>query len=321
MSDYLNFLINNKIRRPKSLNLPLIVLGSISIGGAGKTPAVIALSLALKKRGFNVGIISRGYKGRLREATEVSRTSNPLDVGDEPFMIAWLTGCPVFVGRDRYEAAGSLLARNKLDLILSDDGLQHYSIKGDINISLIDASMGLGNKHCLPVGPLRESPSRLCEMDCVLINLVNTNNRSDGKTANQLDKYKIGERSFFMKSSGISFIKLNDAIFSRAKVKEYTPAEWKNLNKGNQVHAVAAIAQPQNFFNLLKTHGIDCATTSFPNHHSFNPDNLSSLGGDCLIMTEKDAVKCAKFSCNNLWAVRVNYSLDDGFVRKVISLL
>lgn len=330
LSNRLDFLCKTKIRQAKSLDVPLIILGGITIGGAGKTPAVIALTRALEKRGFKVGIISRGYKSSAKRPLEVSVNSKMGDiggaaVGDEPLLIACSTKCPVFIGANRHQVATSLLARHKVDVIISDDGLQHYGLRGDLTLVVIDGAMGVSNSHCLPVGPLREPVARLNKANFVLFNLVNTNNILPDKTSAALKSIKPPQ--FMMKSKSVAFVKVTHDLCSNKSTREYSLTEWQKLNKDKRIHALAGIAQPQNFFALLEHNNIHFTARSFPNHYNFQPDDIANLDkandGAVILMTEKDAVKCAEFSAQqeNMWALRINYYLDEKMIQQILALL
>lgn len=328
--NYINWLIKTKLFNRHSLKIPLIVIGSISLGGSGKTPAVISLINELTTRGFKVGIISRGYKGDNKTPKEVFTAANPNEVGDEPLLIACATGCPVCVGADRYLTAKYLLKRHKVDVIVSDDGLQHYRLAADIEVALLDDSMRLSNRHCLPVGPLREPPKRLAKVDFIVMNLAN---RSDETTAQktQLPNLDIADENIYsMTRKSISYIKLSDNNLANSQRSPeatgektvYTLAEWLKLTKGKQVHAVAGIAQPQNFFNLLKGQGLSFIPHAFANHHKFSATDINFGESEIIIMTEKDAIKCSEFSgAGNLWALRINYELDASLINHLVAKL
>ncbi len=353
--NYINWLVKTRILSRHSLKVPLIVVGSITLGGAGKTPAVISLAKELTAMGFKVGIISRGYKGNNKQPTEISTRSHPNEIGDEPLLIACATDCPVFIGTDRYLTAKRLLQSYRVDVIVSDDGLQHYRLAADIEVAMLDNVMGLSNRHCLPVGPLREPWHRLKKVDFIVVNLANENKQEVGEKHNLADlpfNDKKDYNIYTMKKTTRSLIKLsknnyinltqvkeagnkiekNAGEYSDAarENREYQIEEWLKLVEGKQVHAIAGIAQPQNFFNLLDEQGIEFISHRFPNHHKFSADDLN-FGNDgdtkankdkIIIMTEKDAVKCSKFTeLGNLWALRISYELDASFIKKIVAKL
>lgn len=268
------------------LRVPVIVVGNIAVGGTGKTPFVIWLVEQLKKWGWKPGIISRGYGGR--SATWPRRVvdfSNPAEVGDEPVMMARATGCPVVVGPDRLTDARSLLDNEEVDILVSDDGLQHYRLPRDLEIAVVDAGRGLGNGKLLPAGPLREPAERLGEVALVVVN---------GRG---------------WKAPGSSSV-----------VMDLVPAQARNLNtrerrplsgfSGSTVHAVAGIGNPARFFSMLSRHGIQLVMHPFPDHHPFRPADLEFGDNLPVLMTEKDAVKCAAFATERHWIVPVIAQVD-----------
>lgn len=268
------------------LPVPVIVVGNIAVGGTGKTPYVIWLAAQLKKWGWRPGIISRGYGGQSRSwPRRVTDFSDPQEVGDEPVLIARATGCPVTVGSDRLVDVRAMLLNENVDIVISDDGLQHYRLARDLEIVVVDASRGLGNGHLLPAGPLREPPSRLQEVGLVVVN---------GR----------GWKS----------------PVSRSLTMELVPGEAQSLKgderralagfSGNTVHAVAGIGNPARFFSMLSRHGIQLIMHPFPDHHPFQASDLE-FGDDLpVLMTEKDAVKCTKFGSERHWVVPVTAQVD-----------
>lgn len=344
--NYSDWLVKTKILSRHSLKVPLVIIGSIVLGGSGKTPAVISLVKQLTARGFKVGIISRGYKSDNKVPKEVTPMAKASEVGDEPLLIACATGCPLFIGADRYITARRMLHRHRLDVIVSDDGLQHYRLAGDIEVAMVDHVMGLSNKHCLPVGPLREPASRLKEVDFVVKNLANQgeylplkDKRAKNKPAQKVpaeDLAFTGKKIYAMRRESISCIKLSDNNLTNLqadvnkKVTTHPIDKWIKLSQDKEIHAVAGIAQPQNFFNLLQEHGVKFIPHTFANHHKFSASDINFIDADkgankkdkIIIMTEKDAIKCSEFSENaNLWALRINYELDNSFVNKLVSKL
>ncbi len=342
-ANYLDRVIKTKILQRHSLRIPLVVVGSIALGGAGKTPAVISLVKEFTKRGFKVGIISRGYKGDAKKPTEVSIASNPAEVGDEPLLIACSTDCPVFIGSNRYLVARTLMARHKVDVIVSDDGLQHYRLAAEIEVAMIDQAMGLSNGHCLPVGPLREPHDRLTRVDFVVVNQTNpvpviSPKDSSKKAASQVNldsiikdlhtkgltkgHTKIYNKIHFMERKSISCIKLDNHNLANLRASGCSIAEWQKSLCGKQVHAIAGIAQPQNFFNLLQEQGVAFTPHIFANHHKFSVAELNFGKDKVIIMTEKDAIKCSEFNeLDNLWALRINHELESSLISEIVAQL
>jgi tetraacyldisaccharide 4'-kinase len=277
------------------LPVPVVVVGNITVGGSGKTPLVIALAHALRARGFHPGIVSRGYGGD-EAVREVLPGSDPAVAGDEP-PIAAAAGFPVWVGRRRVEAGRELLAAHpSCDVVICDDGLQHYALARDVEIAVVDASRGAGNGLLLPAGPLREPEARLDEVDAV-VRLV----------------------------SGSVAPENGDG---RATLMTHAPMPWRNVRDGREVcdaesfagagvHAVAGIGHPQRFFAMLRAMGITATEHGFPDHHAFMRADLDFPGATAVLMTEKDAVKCASFADERWWYLPIRAVIDAALVELV----
>jgi tetraacyldisaccharide 4'-kinase len=273
--------------RTARLPAKVVVVGNISAGGTGKTPMVIWLVHTLRARGFTPGVVSRGYGGT-GALTEVSADADPGVVGDEPVLLARRTGCPLWVGPDRAGAARALLTRHPgVDVLVSDDGLQHYGLARDFEIAVVDASRGLGNGLPLPAGPLREPASRLASVDAIVVNGQDPGPAGDS-------------RRFGMALEGSSFVNLLDPA------RRCDPADFA----GRRVHALAGIGNPQRFFSHLRGLGINFAAHPFADHHRYSPHDLDFAGADAVIMTEKDAIKCAHFARENWWVLPVEARVD-----------
>lgn len=272
------------------VGVPVIVVGNITVGGTGKTPLVLWLAEALRRRGRHPGIVSRGYGARTRVPRAVRPEDAPDVAGDEPLLLARRSGAPVWIGRDRVAAARALLAAHpECDLLISDDGLQHYRLRRDAEIAVIDGR-GAGNGWRLPAGPLREPLARLAAVDALVVN---------------------GERlppdlaeappvpAFSMKLAGDRFRRLGD------------PAQvcGPEAFAGLRVHALAGIGHPQRFFDHLAAMGLPIVPHAFPDHHAYAAQDLEIAGADALLMTEKDAVKCAAFAPSNAWVLPVEARL------------
>jgi tetraacyldisaccharide 4'-kinase len=257
------------------LPVPVVVVGNISVGGAGKTPLLIALCELLKTSGYRPGVVSRGYGSTLMGEALVTARSSASQVGDEPLLIALRTACPVAVGRRRPAAAKLLLKNHDCDIILSDDGLQHYAMQRDLEIAVVDTSRLHGNGHCLPAGPLREPIERL---DCV--DLVVYNGKADARYRFDLE---------FLTA-------VNIATGATAELKSFS---------GQKVHAVAGIGNPQRFFDQLKAEGLEIIPQVFSDHHVYTLNDLSFDDALPVLMTEKDAVKCTHLKLSTLWSVPV----------------
>jgi tetraacyldisaccharide 4'-kinase len=277
-----------------SLPVAVIVVGGITVGGAGKTPLTRALAEALASRGWRPGIVSRGYGGDGAGPRAVAVGNDPVRVGDEPLLLA-VTGFPVWIGRDRVAAAQSLLAAHpECNVVVSDDGLQHYALARDFEIAAIDGARGLGNGHLLPAGPLREPRSRLSEVDAV-VTLVASASAAAGDDGREA------------------------AVW-------HEPLQWRNLvdssavadaSRWRSVHAIAGIANPQRFFDLVRNLGINPVCHAFPDHHRYRREELAFAGADAILMTEKDAVKCMAFGDARCWYLPIRARIDPALVDRV----
>lgn len=276
----------------------IVVVGNISVGGTGKTPVILALLEALQRRGLQVGVVSRGYGGSLsaQGATLLTEQHSAADVGDEPLLIFRQTKCPVVIAADRNLAVSKLLECADVDVILSDDGLQHYQLKRDLEIAVIDGERGLGNGKLLPLGPLREKPSRLQSVDWVLIN---------GKTAT---RFHPQQRSIALTPN--HFLR----VFDGAKL----PLTYFAPN--TQVHAVAGIGNPERFFQTLRELKLDPLPHPFPDHFAYQPADLQFGDLRPVVMTSKDAVKCADFSPQAAYVLTVALTLPDELIDAIVEL-
>jgi tetraacyldisaccharide 4'-kinase len=278
------------------LPVPVAVVGNIAVGGTGKTPFVIWLVERLREWGWRPGVVSRGYGGRARSWPQaVHADSDPALVGDEPVLIASRAGCPVAVGPDRLAAARRLLDAGAVDIIVSDDGLQHYKLWRDLEIVVVDASRGLGNGDLLPAGPLREPASRLGEVQLVVAN-------GSGWTAPQ--GRQVTMRLYALEARAVQ----GGAV---RPIAEFS---------GQTVHAVAGIGNPARFFSMLSQQGIRLIMHPFPDHHPFVRSDLEFGDGLPVLMTEKDAVKCRGFGDGNRWVVPVEAQLSPDGVALVQEL-
>lgn len=258
--------------------VPVIVVGNITVGGTGKTPLVIALVRYLMEQGYHPGVISRGYgaKGRQFPAM-VHADSDAMSVGDEPVLIVQRTGVPLVVDPKRSRSVPFLLASHpEIDIIISDDGLQHYALARDIEIVVIDGERRFGNERLLPAGPLREPVSRLQQVDfCV----ANGNTQSENEVLMQIQL----EEPY----------QLND---DRSRMS------WESL-KGVAVHAVAGIGNPKRFFSSLEALGLRVNPHEYSDHHVFKADDLQFADHLPVLITEKDAVKCRDIDNSHVWVV------------------
>jgi tetraacyldisaccharide 4'-kinase len=262
------------------LNVPIIVVGNISVGGTGKTPMVIWLAAFLQKQGYHPGIVSRGYGGKGDAIPAlVTADSDTKIVGDEAVLTARRTNCPMWVGHDRVFTIQKLLEFHQgIDVIISDDGLQHYRMPRNIEIAMIDGARRFGNELCLPAGPLREPVSRLREVDFRIVT---------GSLADDLE--------YAMELDGDELVNL------RSAGKQLMLSTLQDV----PIHAVAGIGNPSRFFMRLEQAGLDVTRHHFPDHHTYRPEDLQFGDERMIVMTEKDAVKCSVFADQRFWYLPV----------------
>ncbi len=267
-----------------TLPVPVIVIGNITVGGSGKTPLVIHLVETLRAMGKKPGVILRGYGGGVTAPQLVQPDSDAAQAGDEAVLLARRAGCPVATGRDRVAAARLLLEQNNVDVIVSDDGLQHYRLNRALEIAVLDGTRLLGNGGLLPAGPLREPAARLDRVDAVVIN---------GQISN-------GEPGAW--PGALCMMLTPHTVYAVAQ-----PAQTRVLADfaGQQVHALAGIGNPQRFFDLLHAHGITVIPHPLPDHAELQSADISFADDLPILMTEKDAVKCHAFATPRHWAVAV----------------
>lgn len=284
--------------RSTRLPVPVIVVGNINIGGTGKTPLVIWLVARLQLAGYNPGVISRGYGGKARSPAQVTADSDPLEVGDEPVLIAKLSQRPVFVHANRTLAGQALLtAHPDCNVIISDDGLQHYRLQRDVEIVVIDGAKGLGNNALLPAGPLREPKSRLNEVDALIIN---------GKLNAPLKSNQVPVMEMQLEADFFYNLKTPDNICG--------PEAFA----GQQVLAIAGIGNPQRFFLQLGQMGIQFASKAYPDHYVFQATDFAE-STDVVVMTEKDAVKCKAFAKPNFWVLPVKAVVKNDLMTVILN--
>ena len=278
------------------LPVPVIVVGNISVGGTGKTPLVLWLAEHLKKKGFIPGVISRGYGGSASEVTEVFTDGIPAKIGDEPLLIARRTCSPVFVGANRVDAGKALLkAYPMVNVIISDDGLQHYRLQRDFEFAVVDAGRGFGNGFLLPAGPLRETKSRMASVDAIV---MTSSKKTLPIPTNLLPPL------FEMEFSGDWFVSLFDC----------KTTQKSNFFNDKTLVAIAGIGNPERFYEALTKMGLVFERKSFADHHAFTPHDIESFVGKTILMTEKDAVKCEKFAFGkaqyDIWMLPVTAKID-----------
>jgi tetraacyldisaccharide 4'-kinase len=280
------WMYSSRLRRSVSLPCPVIVVGNLSVGGTGKTPLVIWLVAQLTELGFRPGVVTRGYGGSAGGVSLVQAGDDPKIAGDEAVLLARRTHAPIAIGRDRPRAAG-LLINAGCNVIVSDDGLQHYALKRDCEIIVVDGVRGFGNARLLPAGPLRESQSRLRVVDAVVFN------------GGAVDTLVAGAARMRLEAS-------------RAIAMRYNTAKPLAEFAGQSVHAIAAIGNPQRFFELLQTFGIKVIAHPLPDHAPLRIDDISFADDLAVFMTEKDAVKCAEIAGPHHWYVPISVVFEPG---------
>jgi tetraacyldisaccharide 4'-kinase len=279
-------LYRKRLRRSTRMPVPVVVVGNLTVGGTGKTPLVCWLVARLVERGLRPGVVTRGYGGTTTGVRLAAPSDDPALVGDESVLLARRTGRPVAIGRDR-PAAAQLLLNAGCDVIVSDDGLQHYALARDCELVVIDGDRLFGNGWLLPAGPLRESKRRLKSADAVIVN--------GGRV--------LLEGAVSMRLEAKSALSLRGA---GARVLEEFAA--------GPVHAIAGIGNPERFFNMLRAHGVEVRGHPLPDHARIKAADISFGDGRPVLMTEKDAVKCARIAEAHHWYVPVsaNFAAAEG---------
>jgi len=280
-----------RLKKTYFFEVPVIVVGNITVGGTGKTPLVIKLANLLLDQGCKPGIVSRGYRGSNQDPLVVTAESDVTIVGDEALVIMRNTSCPLVICPKRVAAVKKLVDDFHCNVIISDDGLQHYALGRSLEIAVLDGANRYGNGFCLPAGPLREPISRLKKVDFIVVNsgLANANEYAMQIMADKF--YRVDHKA-------------NKAI------TEFV---------GQKVHAVAALGNPARFFNFLRTLNLEVIEHPFPDHYQFSVQDFSFAGNLPIIVTEKDAVKCEKFATANFWFLKIDLKLSDQFVSSFLS--
>ena len=300
------FLYRFNFKKKICFNVPVIVVGNITVGGTGKTPFVIWLAETLQKKGYRPGIVSRGVGGeKISRPYWVDIHADPAWVGDEAVLLAKRTHCPMVVCTDRVAAVTELLQKTHCNIVISDDGLQHYRLGRSIEIVMVDGMREFGNGQMLPAGPLREPLSRLRSVDLIVIN---------GKSEFYhpiLKSDKIIEKLEYMHLRG-------DTLFSLSLPQ--TELALQAL-QGKTVHAVAGIGNPQRFFALLSHYKMHVIEHVFPDHYLYQRNDIHFAEDLSIIMTEKDAVKCMEFADKRHWYLPVRAEMSRSLEKKIFSLL
>lgn len=277
----------------KKFPIPVIVVGNITTGGTGKTPLVMHIVELLSKQGWQPGIVTSGYKGNHKKPEEVSKNSNPKLVGDEALVLANRLACPIVVGRKRVEALQTLLEKAQVNIVVTDDGLQHYALQRDIEIAVIDGKRRFGNGYCLPAGPLREPKNRLSKVDFIV-------NNGENRQGEYPMEYIAGK------------------IYRAKNTKEQQSID---SFRGKTVHAVAGIGNPTRFFELLTRHGINLIPHAYPDHHAFSSKDIHFNDNLPVFLTEKDVVKCFSFVSDHHWVIPIEVAIDPLFDERLLTAI
>lgn len=292
------------VLKTRTVDAPVIVVGNVTAGGTGKTPVTIWIAKALTHLGYKPGVVSRGYGGTVGAApVTVTPESDPAQVGDEAIVIAAQCRCPVVVHPDRVAAARQAVASGA-NVIVSDDGLQHYSLGRDIEVAVVDSARGFGNGWLIPAGPLREPASRLASVDVVMVH------RHPGCDVEPVVRRMGGSRPLGFRLRIQAVMRLDD-----------TDVRHIDDFSGRTVHAVAGIGHPERFFSMLESHGISVIRHPLPDHSEITVGDIRFDDDLDVLMTQKDAVKCRRFGQDRCWYVPAEVEFDGADADAFISLL
>ena len=281
---------------------PVVVVGNITVGGTGKTPFAIWLVQVLRERGYKPGVVTRGYGGKAANwPYQVTPDSDPLEVGDEAVLLAQRTKAIVVAGPDRVADAKRAIELGA-DIIVSDDGLQHYRLAREVEFAVVDSARGVGNGCRLPAGPLRESVHRLSDVDVVVVH------HRDGAPPSNM---RVGE---------VARVDVNSRL---GDARSLTTGRRRSLAEfaGRRVHAVAGIGHPQAFFDALRRIGLTIDATALADHATITPADLHFGDTAAVLMTEKDAVKCQRFGDDRCWAVELTMQVTDEDCKRVLTVV
>ena len=287
------FLYTHHLRRATRLSCPVVVVGNLSVGGTGKTPLVCWLVAHLTERGYKPGVVTRGYSGSSRDVRRIVASDDPNLVGDESILLARRTGAPVAIGRDR-PAAAQLLVSAGCNVIVSDDGLQHYALARDCEVVVIDGDRRFGNGWLLPAGPLREVPGRLKAADAIVVN---------------------GGRALLPGALSMRLEAKNAVALRGGAVRPL------RAFAGKSIHAIAGIGNPERFFNMLRARGIEVFGRPLADHARLTRADIDFGDDKSVLMTEKDAVKCTAFAGERHWYVPVAACFDEGESNSLLDIV
>lgn len=294
----------------QTLSVPVVVVGNITAGGTGKSPLTAWLVNAMQSAGWRPVVLSRGYGGYSSDyPLLVTEDTLPSLAGDEPVMLAQATGVPVVVDPDRLRGAAYALDNALGDVLISDDGLQHYRLPRDIELSVFDGSRGVGNGALIPVGPLREPVDRLETVDFVIVN---------GATVSD-DEGRVPPEAL----SGIEHPHMYAMDLQPTRLVNLKTGETRSPETlmGQKIRSIAGIGNPTRFFDTLKALGAKQIAVPFPDHHRFRPEDLGTESGHLLVMTAKDGVKCRSFAPDNAWVLYVEARMPEAFSKAVLEKL
>ena len=290
------FLYVKGLMRSQTSSVPVIVVGNLVVGGAGKSPLVSYLVRGFRKRGFNPGVVARGYGAQTSHKTpfRVCADTSPFMSGDEPLMHAQVLGCRVSVCSERALAVRDLVEQG-CDIVIADDGLQHYAMARDYEIAVFDAKRLAGNGHLMPMGPLREPMTRLKSVNKSVLN---------GGKGNEL-------------ANALGMDLVPTCIRSLDDTIEHAIRDFIESARGQTVHAYAGIGRPERFFETLRGMGFELQTFPMADHHDFTLSDFANSAGHKIIMTEKDAVKCRQLNLQNAWYVPVEAQLSGDLIQDI----
>ncbi|TNC82714.1 MAG: tetraacyldisaccharide 4'-kinase [Oleiphilus sp.] len=295
------------LRKSQSSSVPVIVVGNITVGGSGKSPLVSYLVKAFQAQGLNPGVVSRGYgaKPPITMPMLLVPDSRAMEVGDEPLMLYRSLNCPVCVCPDRRQAV-HVLEQQGCDLIISDDGLQHYAMHRDIEICVFDRERLWGNGYMLPAGPLREPLSRMQDTDFIVLNGA-SGKGEDPRT------YLQTQRELARPAMSIAAVPVMEMALVAGHLKRLGGEEVMDITQlaGKSIRAIAGIGHPERFFETLRAQGAKVQSQAFGDHHQFAQADFEALNDRMIVMTEKDAVKCADLQLDNAWYLPVTAQLSD----------
>lgn len=307
---------HNHLKKTEKLGVPVCIIGNISVGGTGKTPTIIALVNALKTEGIRAGVISRGYGSSLEkgQVLVLDSNANAITAGDEPYLIYKRCKCPVAISTNRTSAAKALIAEGNVDVLLSDDGMQHYQLTRQLEVALLDGDRLLGNQQLMPVGPLRETSSRLESVDWILLN--------GGSASKWNNVLKQLTRKHTLPEHYCASLDCTQAV----NLKTGQAQPLSHFSSNASITAMAGIGNPDRFFATLKQHSIyPSQLLALQDHYEFKREDFTSQKDSLILMTEKDAVKCEAFATENMWYVPVDLQLPtaftSAFLKKVKQLI